>query len=234
MSLIFYYPKNIYWAPFILILFIGFAIAVLSGRRLNGDFWRLLIGPVIFIASAFLFVLFIDSFLIRWLVAALAAVFLGFFLENFFYYSYQPGRYQPYALENTANYFNLLSVFLFFSSAYSLIVFLDLSMTILAILILLVVGLLSYQVTWFYKIPLSKSWLYLLISLLLAIEFFWVVSFLPTSFYVNGLILAVVYYFILGLIYSHLLDKLDKRVIRRYALVSLGALVIILGTARWL
>ncbi len=98
----------------------------------------------------------------------------------------------------------------------------------------MITGVLFYQAIWINKITWLKSWSYILINSLVIAEFFLVISFLPTSFYVNGIILATVYYFILGLSRSYLLDKFEKKIIKKYIAVVLIVLIIVLGTARWL
>ncbi len=227
-------PQRLYWLIGPLLLLLALTIWELANRQRQKNFWYFLSSPALFLVSLFLNLLFIEQSAIRWLIGLAGAVFLAIILENLFVYFHQPHRYQPCALENIYNYFNLLALFLFFSGVYSLIIFLDLPVALLAVLIFAVVVIFGFQAGWLYQLAPAHSWFYWLTLALMMTELFAAVSFLPTSFYVNGAILASAYYFLSGLICSRLLNRLERTIIKRYCLIALAALVIILGTARWL
>lgn len=233
-GIIFYYPLAIYWLPLILVLILAAIVWELNGRTWQKKFWHFLINPGFFVLSLFFFIIFIDQLSLKWLVAILGAIFAFLILDNLFTFFYQPGRYQPYSLENTSGYVNVITAFLFFSSLYSAIVFLSMRAYWLIPLAFLAVWLLSYQSIIIHQIGWPKGWLYVIINSLIITELFWVTSYLPTGFYVNGAIVAIAHYFIIGLSCSWLLNKLEKRTIKRYILAAIISLVIILGTARWL
>jgi len=65
-------------------------------------------------------------------------------------------------------------------------------------------------------------------------EIFLTVSFLPSSIYVNGMLVTISYYMLSGLARNWLIGIKDKRVVKRYVVTSLSLLVLILLTAKWL
>ena len=211
-----------------------FIIWQITGRKFRSfQFWNFLITPHLFLATACFFSISLESRFFLHTVAVLSSVVLGIFLEEIFVYFNLPKKYYPYSLENISNYINLLTVFLLFSSLYSLIVFLNFSMWYLSLIVIAFIFLLAYQSTWVNKISFRKAWLFILVITLILTELFSVISFLPTSFYVNAIVLTVCYYIILGLSRFILLEELEKKPLRRYLIIGFIAIVIALLTAQW-
>ena len=231
-KLIFFNPRWIYWILPALALFLVFIIWHLNNYQLK-KFKIFLITPLILLFSSTLFVAFLKTKTLKYFIVLVLAVFLAVFLETLFLSLYKPDRYQIGSLENISGYLNLISLFFLVSGLYGLLIFLVIPLWILALVLLVVSALLTYEIMAVSEILFSKSWSYIIIFSLILLELFWVISFLPTSVYVNGLIIALAYYVMAGLSRNWLLGNLEKSVIKRYLLVSLVCFIVILITAKW-
>lgn len=215
-------------------LVVIFILLWLARKKLEiKEAYPLLITPLLFIGFGFIFIFFIEGSGLKQL-SILAIVFLwGVFIENVFRFLYQSVRYQPYSLENITAYLNLTTVFLMGASFNSLILFLGYSDLMLLILAFLVTLLLVLQTIAINKISIRDNLLPIIVLTLLTTEMFWITKFLPSSYLVNGLIIAVTFYFSMGIVRHWFLESLDKSVIKRYLWISLLALLVVTITARW-
>ncbi|MBU4332200.1 hypothetical protein KKD19_00370 [Patescibacteria group bacterium] len=243
---------------FVLILVFG-ATFLISTKKINRKFWRFLLSPFLFIFSSLIFFIFFisESVFLKHFLIAMIAVILGIILENTFRFFYDRKIFFSYSLDNLFHYTNLLSLFLFFSGVYSINVFFEVAAWVLLPLVFLVMLAMSYQNYWvceaFRATPQAvdladslqqkvaalihrsqvESRLYILIPALVLLEIFWVVSYLPTSFYVNGFFLILVYYGITNIIRARLQNTFESGVVKRCLVWGVVALAIILFTARW-
>ena len=87
--------------------------------------------------------------------------------------------------------------------------------------------------TFINKITREKSNLFILIIALIITETFSVIAQLPSSHFVNGLIIAIFYYIISGIFKSYLLNTLTRKNVLQY--IMLGTIVLIgtIVTASW-
>lgn len=234
LELIIKSPRLIYGlAPLILFL-IFLSFWRLTGQKLrNKKLWRFLITPFIFILGGLLVLSFLEGFYLRQFLCLTVAALLGIFLEMAYLWLHARPKYQPHALENISAHLNLLTVFLIASGAYSLIIFINFPFWPLTLIFAFLSLLLTYQLCWVENIIFPASGPYLAVSILATTEVFLAVSFLPTSVYVGGLIVALVYYLITGLLRNLFLGIKEKSVIRRYLLISLVVFLMIMVTAKW-
>jgi hypothetical protein len=142
-------------------------------------------------------------------------------------------RYQAHSLENISTHLSLLTVFLVASSFFSLRIFLGVPLWLLIISFGFILALATYQLIWSSDTKLVTSWPYISVITIVATEIFWAVGFLPTSVYVNGLVVTISYYLMTGLARNWLLGIQEGKVIKRYLLISTITLIIILATAKW-
>jgi hypothetical protein len=226
------------WIYFLILYFIFVTAALIwqaigKGLITFGARWKFLITPLSLVLSGLFFIIFLENLFLKHFLAILISILVGFFLENIIIYIYFHERYQASSLENISNYLNLISIFFFTSSIFGVFSFLNISLWLLTILILVIVALLIYETMWINKFFSFKKWIYILVISLISVETFWAVTFLPVSFYVSGAILTIVYYILSGLSRNYLLGILDKRILKRYLIVSIIVLILILGTAKW-
>lgn len=235
LELFFLKPNLIYFVALFLIVILGAATWKILGKRLltAEARWLYLLTPLAFLASGVLFLLFLERPSAKHFLAAAISVFLGIFLENIFVYIHEHDKYQINSLENVSNYLNLTSIFLFNSSLFGFSVFLNTPLWQLSLISLLIFFILTVQTIWVNKIEIKYSWLPITVICLILFELFWAVAFLPTAFYVNGLILATAFYLMNNLMRLHLRGNLNKKIIRRYFLLCGFIIIIILATAQW-
>ncbi|MFZ5364963.1 MAG: hypothetical protein ACOZBH_02050 [Patescibacteria group bacterium] len=177
--------------------------------------------------------MFLERSWARHLLALSLSFFCGVFLENIFIYIYQHEKYQTNSLENVSNYLNLAAMFLFSSSLFGFSIFLNIALWQLSLISFVFTFALTFQTIWINKINIRSAPLHIFVICLILFELFWAVSFLPTAFYVNGLIIAISFYFINNLMRLHLLNSLNKKIIRRYLILCGLTIFFVLLTAQW-
>lgn len=244
---IFRKPANIYWLAVVLVALVFFTIWQLTGQKFSRRFWLFLAPPAILVISELLFILSLQGVgFWRTMILGFSIVFdwrrtviwgltliLAVFLENIYVYHFQPDKYQKYSLANIANYFNLITLFLFNASLFLLLIFLQFPLWLAIILNFLATALLTYQTFWINRFKFDRSWSYIFCLPLISAELFWTASFLPLSIYNQALLIILAYYLMIGLARNNLLGILDKKVVGRYAGVAAGCLAVILLTAKY-
>lgn len=229
-------PFLIYWLFPILILTVAALIWKLIGKGLITIIarWNFLISPLFLMVGGLFFILFLENQLFKHFLIFLVAFLLGLYLEAIFIYIYRHEKYQINSLENISSYINLISLLFFYSGFFGLLIFLNISVWLVVLLVLLVTVSLAYQTMWINKIDFKKSFLYILIIGLILCQLAWVISFLPIDFYASGAFLSVVYYLLSGLSRFYLLGTLNSLVIKRHLIIGSIVLILILGTTRWI
>lgn len=227
-------PKQIYWLAPLCLVIIVLSIWHLTGRNFfTQKFWQFIITPLLLLASGILFLVFLEGYWLKQFYLLGLATLIWLFLTVVFFRFYTPLKYQIHSLENISSHLNLITVFLVTSSFFSLIIFLAIPFWVLLISFCLVFILLNYQLVWSSGVNLSRGWLYLGVITLVSAEIFWATSFLPVSIYVSSLIITLCYYLLAGLTRNWFLEIWEGKVIRRYLLISLVSLIVILATAKW-
>jgi len=197
------------------------------------EVWQFLIPPAFLVGAAYVIIFFIEGMFYTQLFIVFVLFLLWNFIENTFLFLYQPVRYQPYALENVSAYLNLVTVFCMGAFFHSSILFLGTSGAISTIFVFIVTYVLIIQMLWINKIVLKGNYIVTGILALLVSEMFHATVFLPSSYLVNGLVVALSYYFLVGIFRYWLLKSLDRKVFRRYIIISLSIFLVVALSARW-
>ena len=227
-------PKQIFWIVFLVIVFVILSVWQLTNRKLlNKKFWQFIITPVLLVVNGVLFLVFLDSTIIRQIFLIILVVGIWTYFEVVYLWLHSRPKYQPHSLENISTHLNLLTIFLSASGLFSLIIFFGLSQWALALIFVIISGLLTHQMVWASGATLRSDWPYVFVITLAVTQVFIAVSFLPTSIYVNGLVITLAYYVMTGISRNWLLDIKNNKVIRRYLTISFVSLVVILATAKW-
>ncbi len=227
-------PVSLYLVITFLNVEIFFLIFALTGRQFfKARFWNFLIGPLIFINVGWLFLIFLESFWTQQFLVVILTALIWIFFETVFVYFYFRPKYQAHALENISSYLNLISIFLLFCSLFDLSIFLNYPAWLLSLIAFVVLALATYQIIWVSEISVLSNRRYIAIICLLSLEVFWAVRFLPTSVYVNSSIITIIYYLVSGVSRNWLSNIREPKVLRRYLIISLFSLIIILSTAKW-
>jgi hypothetical protein len=204
------------------------AIAAVTRKKINSaEFWNFCILPFIF--SNFLAIyslLVINPYIIQFLFA------INLFFNFYYLRNIYKGEKSGF-LENISSYGNFLAIFFSFSAVYGLRVFLNTPVWILVLVAAAVTILIVHQTFWAYKINFRAGFAYILISCLILVQIAWALYFLPFNYNMLGLILAVCYYMMIGLIKVSFAEKLTSRNLKLYLAFGLGSILIILLTAKW-
>ncbi|HEX9664894.1 MAG TPA: hypothetical protein VGA49_03680 [Patescibacteria group bacterium] len=225
-----------FWRVVVLIyiLLILSVIIIVYNKITLSAAWVYLINPILLVSSALLFVILLESSLLRHLILAATVLILGSILNNIFIYLHQTHRYQAYSFESLIDYSNLIVAFLFFSSFYFLTIFLNILIWQLFILAFIIIALLSYQLIWSNKIDLKRGAVYVFINSLVLSQLFWAISFLPIGYLASGLILTLIFYMISGMSKLTLLDRFSLRKSGKYLIIGFLGIIVVLATTRWL
>ncbi|MCK4554591.1 hypothetical protein KAU19_06575 [Candidatus Parcubacteria bacterium] len=234
-EIFFFNPKMIYVVLVLVNLLIFFAVWQFAKYSdTNKDWWNFLILPALMSTAVMVYTILLSNKFVVQLLFVLNIILLYFYLRYIYYYLVRPAAYKAFSIENISSYGNFLIFFLVATTIYGMQAFLSIQTWLLMIIMLAATGLIVYQVMWANKIDFGKGLIYILISCLIILELSWSISFLPLNHHIAGLIIAICYYMLIGLVRHFLLDKLDKKIIRLYLGFGLTSLFIILITARWL
>jgi len=203
-------------------------------QKINKEFWQFFGLPFAFVFSSFLFsILLLPQGIFRHIFAAVIAFFMYLILESIFNFLYRPNIYQTQSIETFFGYLNLLVLFFLTSSFYNLTFFLNLPLWLVLIFFFFAILFLNFYFFWVNKILTKENVLYVLIIALIMAEFFWVVSFSPANFFVNSLILVIIYYLMAIFSKYYILKILNKKIIWQYLIIAGIALFLTLLTAQW-
>lgn len=227
-------PKQIFWITFVVVAFSILSIWQLTDRKLlSKKFWQFIITPVLLLTSGILSLSFLEGVIIRQIFLVILVVAVWTYLEVVYLWLHFRPKYQPHSLENISTHLNLLTIFLTASGLYSLIIFFGLSLWALIVIFAIISTLLTHQMVWASGTTLKSEWPYVVVISLAVLQVFVIVSFLPTSIYVGGMLVTLSYYVMTGISRNWLLDIKDKKVIKRYLVISSIFLILILLTAKW-
>jgi len=209
------------------------AISQLKVSFHQQEFWRFLITPGVFILAVYLFILITENHFWQQLLIIAANLLFLLVLQNLFDRFHQSSRYSSRSFESISGNINSISLFLLSVIFYSFITFLNMAAWQLALLLLVGTTFLTYQIMWLAGLAIQKSWLYVLVIDLIVVELFWVLLFLPNTFYIKALVITIIYYVGVNLSRNYLIDLLNSKMIWRYLTVGGIILLIALGTAQW-
>lgn len=210
------------------------AVSELQKKLHHQEFWRFLLTPGIFVLSVWLFLVILGDRLWQQVMVVASCLLLFLILQNLFTRFWAATRYPAQSFESISGNINSVSVFLLATVGYSFSTFLDLPLLVLAIFLLAGTTLLVYQTMWVAGVEIKRSWLYILIVDLIVVELFWVLLFLPNTFYVKGVAITVAYYLAVNLSRNYLINLINAKMVWRYLIVGGIMLVLVLGTAQWL
>ena len=147
--------------------------------------------------------------------------------------SFFSGLDKGLSLNNITIFGNFILVFFMASSVYGLQSFLRIPVWALMIIFVIFLSLVVYSVMYINKIKSNIALFYILIVCLVMLELSWSIYFLPVSYKISGLVLAIGYYMIMGLSRHHLMDTLKARIVKLYLGFGFISILLILLTSRW-
>lgn len=217
------------------------AVPLLLGRLLLWEvrrpaFWVFLLMPMFLVAAAFLFMLFLETLQAKSVLVLVVTLAVALYSENLFTFYHLPSSYQAYSLEYLTLVMAVLGAFFYASGANAANAFLSyyVPLWIPGILTFFVVLSLTLAMFWVSKVGFETGRRYAVAGAVVLTELYIVMAFLPTSFLTTAAAFSAMLYCYLGLMRAHVLERLSKTVVRRYAVISLLMLAVIFGTAQWL
>jgi hypothetical protein len=227
--------QTVFWILFPLIALVAIVpVGILVRWDFHtSDFWRFVVPSAGLVGSTVFLMMFLDQSSLIQLFLLATSLLIGWYCENVFHYYYQPGQYQPYALEHISLYLALLTIFYLFSALYAARIFLSIPMVYLFLVGGVVLLIFSAQLCANLKIPLPRAWKIVAAMTLVLLELFVGVSLLPTTFFVAGLLIAIPYYLMMNIIRHAVRQTLTAPVILRNVAVGVVVLTITLLTAPW-
>ena len=221
--------------------FLGLAVVLLfltifdfTKKTFNRRFFNFLITPLIFSISVFGSLLFVFVDLYYHLIVLGSGIFIYLFLEQILNYFYFAVRYQPYTLEYFSFYWNMLAVMAFSSCLFGFYILYQFNVYLLAGIYLALIFLVTKEIFWVNKIEWNKYALFCVAIPLIMFELFVVFSYLPSSYYVNAIILTVIYYVLIGLSKLFLQEKLNSKNLLSHLIVGGVSMLVVLFTAQWI
>lgn len=257
LEIFLFFPNSLFWL-FITLFLIHIVIVwqlipktnqvrlILSGQKVSlksfiiflkvitdFEFINFLLPPLLLNLSSFIFIIFLPRGSLRHLVIISVAFFSFLFLRSIYLYFYRPEEYPKESLENISSYLVLITIYFVSAGLLGLIIFANFLLWQAVIIYLLINFLLAYRLFGVSQVKTETSWLFIFVLCLVMGEFFWTVNFLPLNFYVNGLLLTIVFYLFFSLSRRRFSDTLEERLIWYYLILSLIIFLIVLFTAEW-
>ena len=214
-------------------------VALLIARLLRWEvrtfqFWSLLGSPLLFLASSYGILLFLEQLYAQVILSVAVVVLLTLFLEHIFSYIHLPTLYQPFSIEHLGQLINILTLFFVSSVGFGLRLFLQMPLWILGVVFFLVSWFVIYGTLWASKVEHQRAKPYALAGAILMAQLFLAISFLPSGFYTSAAFVALAFYVFLGLTRASAHHRLSKTLLRRYVVITIILSTTIAFTSQWL
>ncbi|MBD3247967.1 hypothetical protein GF382_01595 [Candidatus Falkowbacteria bacterium] len=228
-------PRSFWYliAAALFISIISILMFAKAGRRKEA-WWNLLILPMLMIFSLAIYASLIVNQAIIHVLFIFILFFLYHYLNNSYYFLIKPDKYEKSFLENISSYGGFLAFFFAASSAYAVKTLLGIPLWIPAISMFLIILAVLYQNVWVNKATFKQKFIYVLIPALILMEIAIAIYFFPFNHNTLGLILAICYYIIIGLVRVFLRNTPNRRSIKLYLLFGFLSILIILFTTKWI
>ncbi len=195
-----------------------FATLAINFKRLNFTWPHLLLPSIYLLGVASMFAI-ITNPSIR-LIFLIAASLTFYFLEM------KLGR-ESHFLQNIY----LLSVFALYLTVFAVEFYFNLKIWLIIILVFIVTYILAVQGLTGFSVP-AKRYFYFLISLICA-QAAWGLSFWPTHFFVNSVVVFCIFYLLWLFSFSAFFGRLNRQKIYWQIMLIALVLALTLGTAAW-
>jgi len=229
----FFVPKTYYWS--ILGFNVFFLLFVFYLRNINFGLRKYVyfVLPGLFLNSLFLYLsLLVGRFyLLLFLLSGVALSY--YYFKELRKKLVRDADLSAGSFLGLADTIALLAVFFTASFSYALTYFLNVSNYVLILIILFVLFSAIWQSILFLGTKLRPSLLFTVLFVVALLPITWVLFFLPFSYNILGLIVAICYYFGLSFIRFHLSNSLSIKKIKYNLAFMLMSLLVLLAMIRW-
>jgi hypothetical protein len=223
---------NIFYILFVILFLVFFSVKNIKVRGdLDIKWYIFLIFPILLEISFVTYLMMEMDYLRPHLLLLVNSVILYFYFRTL--RSFFSGVDRGDSLNNITIFGNFILVFFMASSVYGLQSFLRFPVWILMIVFVVFLAMIVYSVMYINKIKYNIALFYVLIVCLVMMELAWSIYFLPVTYKISGLVLAIGYYIIMGLSRHHLKDSLNPRTVKLYFSFGFVSIILVLLTSRW-
>ena len=227
------HPK-MFFILLIIVVILNFLVAYLFNKQKQNDWWRFALLPVLANILVFSYLVILTSSSLIQILIVLLTIFNYIYWHYVFYYLYRQNQYTAFSLENFSFYINFILVFLLGSLAYGLRSLLSLNILLLSGIVLIVLVLIVLQIFWISKFSWRNNKIYLSIIILVLMELFFMLSFLPLDYNLLGFIWATGYYLVISMVNDKLKDRLTKIKVKYILVLVFISWLILFLSARWI
>jgi hypothetical protein len=237
LEIYFFYPRSVFIVLvflFLAVFFLARQFKLASGKK--DSIVSVISLPLIFIFGSIFVSFFIPSGY-KWLIHLLFLidiVFSYYYFRLLYYYFLRPDLYQKVNMEILSTYGAFVAFYFTAVSFFGFQLFLDVAIWKLVLFLDFAVFLIVFQAAWAGAVDKKTTVFYALLLNLIMLELAWAISFLTLSYYILGLLLAISFYVLIGLVRFYLFGNLNKEKVKLYLLFGLVSIFIALLTAQWI
>ncbi|MFH0952022.1 MAG: hypothetical protein V1838_02415 [Patescibacteria group bacterium] len=223
------------WGVAIMLVLVSITATVLLNRgETRGGRWHFTLLAGSYVISVILFLTFLENNAIKHSHIISAGILWWLWVEQMYRFQYDTNSYVPFSVANVTSLLTLMASFYSITAAFAFKLLLNYPIWQLTLAVAIVAFVLSIETIWSEKLSPLRYWATPTIIGLVTAELFWVTSYLPTSYLVNGIVITIIFYVIVNLSRFFIKKELTKAIITRYLLVSLFMLILTIASARWI
>lgn len=220
---------------------VGLCLAALSLGMLNIGAYhpltsrlRFLLFPLAFAACTFQSLSFLEPGLTTLGVSALVSALLWVWYETLYTFWQQPERYQAYTLQRLSGSLYVVAVFFLVTGMNGFYVYLQMKFWGVTLFVAATLCLLLYDVFLLCQFEQNEALFAAAATGFLATEAFIAISYLPTQVYVEALLMAVVFYGLVGITKLWAQEDFRHSQWLPYVIVSAFCFLLTLGSSLWI
>lgn len=228
------YQPLLVWGVVAVVCCSGVAASVMVSRsEVRGGRWHFAVLALLYCISVLVFLLLLHQPLLKHVQIISAAIVWWLWLEQLYRFHYQPNQYVPFSVANVTSLVTVLTSFFLISAAFAFKLFLGYPIWAMTVITAGAGFLFTIEMIWSEKLSPWRYWIMPITIALLTAELFWTLSYLPSSYLVNGFLLTVMLYVIVNLGRFRMKQELQPVIVRRYLLISALVVLLVVATARW-
>jgi len=234
LELLFFKPSAVWLLATAQVLLIVFLASLIFYGKLNfKSSMRFLLTVFLLGTVGFTSLLFMENYIIKHLLAIVISFLIMIYLEFLFIFLYRPDKYKAFSLENLNCFVNILIYILGSVVLFAFVVYMNLSFYLAILVVTLISSCLLALYYLANKIEIRDSRKELIIGVILLIELFIVLMWLPFTFYIKALLLSSFYYLYSAISRSYLTENVSRKQNLKVIFIFFGVWFICFLTARW-
>lgn len=235
---VFLFPGAFYFILFLVNLSVLGPIFLFFENSKYSKEWRYyaneIILPFSFLTSIFIYFSLATNKLFVQFLFLVVIFFAYFYLRNIYYFFAGSSVGKSDLFKNILSLVNFFIIFFSASVIYGLQAFLNLPVWISMIFWMAISILAVYQKFLANRTKQEEVLIYMLVCSVVFLEIGWAMSFLPLTYNVLGLTMALCYYVLVGLVVAYFNDNLTGKKIKAYLIFGILSILLIFLTARWM